>query len=475
MKLFSQRGEIQLLKTLGSDKLTDQVRLSLLGKLDKSLFHLRPTRQAYARFKAIAAKKMVVLDWEELLQDTGFEAEYKDILLDSDDIKPLRDRKKAKKLIASLNTYRKIRALYDIAKDVSEVLSEDKVDVDQVFDDVGVALSKANRSLSDEHVLYNIGYKDNVLGKVLNKVLNDKRKTMYKTGFDEYDKVNGGVPTEGVFILSSTTSGGKSVLSTNLLRNMHEINEIDVMRLSMEMSIEQELSRIAAMETKILFSKIKQQVLSNSEKKRILKAMEKWSKRSAKKKIRFSVITPDTSITTEEALSMLLPFNFKVVCLDYIGLFDGVGGDNQWQKLGEVVRQAKVFSKEAKCLVVVLAQLDDNSDRLRYSQAMKEHADVLWQWNYSDPEVRAEKVIHMKTGKARDGELLEFDLQEIYEQMRVTNMPTAGAGFSKTGGDDGSDDESDESDADSKSSKKSSKKSKSKKKKKKSKSTFVLE
>ena len=479
MKLFSQRGEIQLLKTLGSERISPKQRLSILGKLDKSMFHLKPTRQAYMRFRSVAKKTMQVMDWEELLQDSGFESEYRDILEDSADIKPLRNPKKAKVLVASLDQFRKVRALYDIAKDIGNELSEDKVDVDVLFEEVGIALGKANRSLSSEQTVYNIGVNDNVVDKLLDKMLDDPDEAMFKTGFNQYDNINGGVPTEGVFILSSTTSGGKSVLSTNLLRRIHEINKVDVLRMSLEMSIEQELKRICAMETGILFSKIKQGKVSSKEKAQIRKALKAWSKKSKKNKTRFSIITPDKSMTTEEALSMIRPFDYKVVCLDYIGLFEGVGGDNQWQKLGECVRQCKIFSKEAKCLVIVLAQLDGKSDSLRYSQAMKEHADVMWQWNYSDPEVRAEKIIHMVTGKARDGELIEFDLMEKYEYMTVSNMPTNGTGFATgiSNNDDSDDELSDDSDdeEETKSSKKKKKKKKISKSKSKSKSKFVLE
>ena len=479
MKLYSQRSEIQLLKTLGCDSLSDKQRLSLLGKVDKTMFHLQPTKQAYSRIRAIAQKKMEVLDWEELLQDAGFSTEYKEVLQESD-VKPIKNAKKAKSLLGTLDRYRKIRGLYNIGKDISEYLTQDSVDVDEVFDEVGNALNKATRSIADDQTIYNIGYKDNVTGAMLDKLVDNPQEAMYKTGFADYDNVNGGVPTEGVWILSSTTSGGKSVLSTNVLRNMHELNGIDTVRLSLEMSIEQELNRIASMETGILFSKIKQGKMSPSEKRQVKKAMRAWSKKSAKKKSRFSVITPDRSMTTEEALAMLRPFNFKVVCLDYIGLFEGVGGDNQWQKLGEVVRQCKIFSGQSKCLVIVLAQLDGKSDSLRYSQAMKEHADVMWQWNYSDPEVRAEKIIHMVTGKARDGELIEFDLAEKYEFMRVANISSGGSGFSgglrKDDSDDSdTSDESDESEEDTKKSKSKKKSSSKKSKSKKKQSQFVLE
>ena len=50
-----------------------------------------------------------------------------------------------------------------------------------------------------------------------------------------------------------------------------------------------------------------------------------------------------------------------------------------------------------------------------------EHADVAWIWNYSKPEQRETKVIPIQQKKVRDGELYNFDLQEEFEIMTVSN------------------------------------------------------
>lgn len=444
MKLHNLKAEIQMLKTLGSPKIPEKQRLAMLGKMDKSLFHIAPTRAAFNRFKTIAQKRMQIIDFDDLQQDMGLEDDFKDMLDEHSSVRAATSKKKFKRLLEDLNGYRVVRAVYELCDDTLERLKGDTIDMKDLVRDMGESLANVSKTSGQrEEKIYSIGKGDNITD-FMEKVLKQPAEKMLKTGFSEYDNANGGLPEVGLTILASTTSGGKSVLSTNLLRNIHVLNKVDTIRLSLEMTIEQELKRIAAMSSGILFSRIKKGELTKKEDRTIMKAIRAWSKQSEKAGTRFSVVTPSRGMTVEDALSMVRAFNYKVICIDYIGLLEGMSGERQWQALGEAARVCKLFAHEAGCCVIILAQLDDGTDKLRYSKAMKEHADVLIQWNYSDPEVRAEKVLHLETSKARDGELIHFELDELYEYMQVKDRASAGSAFTSSfsGGD--SDDDSEE-------------------------------
>ena len=443
MKLHNLKAEIQMLKTLGSPKIPEKQRLAILGKMDKSLFHIAPTRAAFNRFKTIAQKRMQIIDFDDLQQDMGLEDDFKDMLDEHSSVKAATGKKKVKRLLDDLNGYRIVRAVYSLCDDTLEKLKGDTIDMKELIQEMGEGLANVSKTSGQrEEKIYSIGKGDNITD-FMDKVLKSPAERMLKTGFSEYDNANGGLPEVGLTILASTTSGGKSVLSTNLLKNIHVINKVDTIRLSLEMTIEQELKRIASMMSGVLFSRVKKGELTKSEHKTIMKAIRAWSKQSDKAGTRFSVVTPSRGMTVEDALSMVRAFNYKVICIDYIGLLEGMSGERQWQALGEAARVCKLFAHEAGCCVIILAQLEDGTDKLRYSKAMKEHADVLIQWNYSDPEVRAEKVLHLETSKARDGELVHFELDERYEYMQVQDRASAGSAFtSQFGGSDSDDDDS---------------------------------
>jgi hypothetical protein len=126
-------------------------------------------------------------------------------------------------------------------------------------------------------------------------------------------------------------------------------------------------------------------------------------------------------VTIDQLLMLVKPFGFQVIGIDYASLLDTSGEKDQWKALGEIARRAKIFATSNKCLVVLLCQLDSADDHIRYSQALLEHADVAWIWNYSKPEQRETKVIPIQQKKVRDGELYNFDLQEEFEIMTVSN------------------------------------------------------
>jgi len=420
MKLFNQRGEIQMLRTLGSDTIPENMRLAILGKLDKSMFHLDPARKALSRFQKIAQKKAQIMDWEDLLQDPGLSEEYRE-LFEETDVKPCKTKRSTKALVEQLDGYRKIRSLYDIGKKISEALEGESVDVESVFEEIGNDMNHANRNYSEDQTIYNFGLRGN-MQKVLNKVLYSPAERMYKTGYKDFDEHSGGLPTSGVMIIAATTSGGKSVTSTNLLANLNDLNSISTVRITLEMSIEQETNRLIAMVTGAPFWKIKQGKLSKREKKELERKMLEWDALKLKAGTQFGLVAPTKSMTIDEVLSMVRPFNYKVICLDYISLLDGVDDENQWRKLSEIAAICKRFSVATGTLVILLCQLDDTSSKLRYSKGIKEHCDVMWKWNYSEEEVRAEKILHIKVDKNRDGELMPFDLKEEFDRMRVSNM-----------------------------------------------------
>lgn len=459
MKLHSLKAELQMLKTLGSPKIPEKQRLALLGRMDKDLFYTAPAKAAFNRFKTIAQKRMQILDFDDLQQDMGLEDDFKDMLDEHRKVKAATSKSKIKKLLQDLNDFHIVRSVYKLCDETLETLKGDTIDLKELVRDHGERLANVTKSSGQqEETIYNIGKGDNVT-KLMEKVLDEPAEKMYRTGFSEYDAANGGLPAIGLTIIASTTSGGKSVFSTNLLKNIHVLNRVDTIRISLEMTIEQELKRIASMESGVLFSRIKKGELDTRERKKVLKAFKSWSARSEKAGTRFSVVTPSRGMTVDDALSMVRSFNYKVICIDYIGLLEGMSGERQWQALGEAARICKLFAHEAKCSVIVLAQLDDGTDKLRYSKAMKEHADVVLQWNYSDPEVRAEKRLHIETSKARDGELVHFELDERYEYMQVQDVSGTSAFTSQFGSD------SDESDEDKPLKSKKSSKSKRKVKK----------
>jgi hypothetical protein len=156
----------------------------------------------------------------------------------------------------------------------------------------------------------------------------------------------------------------------------------------------------------------------------------------------YGFLSPDRGMSVDDVLWMATPYGANVVCIDYIGLLNDAAASDQWKSLSEVVRKCKVHATNTNTLYVILAQLDSESDKIRYSKGMLEHADVAWLWNYSDPEVRAGRKLPIRIAKARDGELFELPLDERFDIMVVgdngtLDYPDEAEGLRKRDDDDG--------------------------------------
>lgn len=422
--LFEQDLEIRCIKTLIDDSIPEAVRSTLLGSLNKDHFHFQPTLAAFNRIDTLAKKRFEIIDASALVADPVIDEDLRDVLKQQlKKSKGCKSKKQVRSMLEVLERYRKIRAVYGIAKSSFEELEKPDIDIEHLLGEVTEAVARANSNLAEDQFFLHFG-KNDTSEDVVEKILNRTKPSRIKTGFIEYDNRNGGFPEEGVVILSATTSGGKSVVAMNLQYNLYMLQNKSTVRVSLEMGDEQETQRLASHITGINFNKFKEARLTIAEKTQVREAFKKFRQHGIDNDIAFTTVSPTVGMTSESTFRMLKPFGYQVVFIDYIGLFEGVDQDAQWRILSATAADAKRFSRQGKkCLVVILAQLDDTSDKLRYSKGIKEHADTMWQWNYSRPEQRELRILPIYVSKDRDGEVFNFELAERFDIMTAENMP----------------------------------------------------
>lgn len=393
----------------------------MMGRLGASHFSSEVTRKAFRRITKLVEVKSEIIEWEDLLEDPNLAEEFRDSLREADET-PAKTMKGFDKIYDSLEEYRQRRDVMNIGKKIAKDFDEadpEEFDIQTYMQELGDKLGQAQRGTRTTEKVWTFGGKKSNAVKLAKEVITNPKEVMYKTGFNVYDKKNGGWPTTGVVLLAGSTSGGKSVISMNIADRMSKLNGIHCLKVTLEMTAEQEMKRMLAMISGIDFWKIKQGKLSQREQKQLLKAAKKYDKLMSKSKGRNSFTSPERGMSIDDVLYMSIPYGVHVTFIDYVGLLEGIDNDNQWRELSTIVRKAKVHASATGQLVVILCQLDDQSGRIRYSGGMREHADVVWAWNYSDPEIREGKIIPVQVMKARDGELFEMPLKDMFETMRV--------------------------------------------------------
>lgn len=419
MLLYSQTAELRAIVTLTSPKIPEPVRSAWLGQLSKEFFHFEVCARAFDRIERLARKRFRIISFKSLIEDPSLDEDMRDILANVSE-RPALKKSQRKETFETLDKYRKIRILYNAAKSTLESMEEAEVEVDDILQSNAIALAKANAKGADEEFFLNFGAHDSSEG-ILQDILNGKIIPRIPTGIKEYDERSGGWPTSGVIIIAATTSGGKSTVAMNVCKNMYLLNNLSVLRITLEMQELQETQRLFSHLTGIPLRRFTQNKLTVADKALVKRKWVEFKAHGKKHGLDYSTHSPKGGMTIDDALRAAKPFGHKVLCIDYIGLLDGTDGEDQWRALNAAARVAKNYARETSSLVILLAQLDDTTDKLRYAKGIKEHADVMWQWNYTKPEQRESRIIPVVVSKDRDAELYTFDLGERFDTMTVTS------------------------------------------------------
>lgn len=421
MDLFSLPLELRALRSLTDDSLSEKKRVALLGRLSAKHFSTEISVKAFKRVSKTFTEQSILVNWDDLVEDPRLSSDIRAELIDSDaESTPI---KKWKSMLNMLDRYRKRRAMIDMCKKGAEILKgDDDIDEDDMLNDFANHLNGIKSSSKKEHNIIRFGKGGNAVN-FAKKVIDSPAEKLLKTGYAAYDNINGGFPTSGVVLLGSTTSGGKSVLSMNLGRRMCLANAgLNGNKITLEMTAEQEMNRTLSMLSGIELSKIKKRQLNKADKKALLRAAQKMQDDLEAVGSSYGYLSPDQGMTVEDVLWMATAYGTQLNIIDYVGLLEDAAGTDQWKSLSEIVRKCKIHSTSTGYLYVILVQLDSETGKIRYSRGMLEHADVAVFWNYSDPEVRATRMLPMSTAKARDGELFDWELEERFEIMNIADV-----------------------------------------------------
>lgn len=239
-------------------------------------------------------------------------------------------------------------------------------------------------------------------------------KPRFKTGFAAYDEKSGGIQPGEVVLLGANTGGGKTAFQLSLMKNM-ALAGTSVAMLQLELTKGQVIERLAANLGRIDSEKVRTGTLTAKDHAKIQQSMDEFDDDCKAAKSRFTVFAP-SSATIQECEYVFKSFPYSVWFIDYINLLNwtGVGKDQDWLKLSEIVKEFKRLAKRYSIAIVLAVQVNIDKEtgeiEIRYSRAMKEHADVVIVWNKTQ-EADEEGVVWLHHLKARQYEPFDFPVR----------------------------------------------------------------
>ena len=257
--------------------------------------------------------------------------------------------------------------------------------------------------------------------------------TGLSTGFADLDFKTAGLQPSDFILIAARPSMGKTAFSLSVLDHVVVKKQLSAAIFSLEMSKEQLVNRLLAMEARIDAQNIRSGNLSDEEWENLVNASEVLG--SSK------LIIDDTpGISVAEMRSKCRKYkmdqDIQLIVVDYIQLMSSGGkGDNRQQEVSDISRALKGLARELNVPVIVLSQLNravesrtDHRPMLSYireSGAIEQDADVimfLYRDDYYNPETEEKNVAEVIIAKQRNGPTGTVKLAWQPKYTRFVNM-----------------------------------------------------
>jgi len=205
------------------------------------------------------------------------------------------------------------------------------------------------------------------------------------TGLIDIDALLGGLQKSDLLIVAGRPGMGKTGFLLGTLRNAALVHKKHVAMFSMEMSNEQLLQRLIAMDTQIDTQRLRTGRLNDNEWDIFFQALEPYD--------HAMIFLDDTPALTPQALRtkcrrLDLEYRLDLIIVDYLQLMTGDSRtDNRVQEVSNISRNLKVLARELNVPVLTAAQLsravEHRQDKkpqlsdLRESGSLEQDSDIV--------------------------------------------------------------------------------------------------
>ncbi len=296
--------------------------------------------------------------------------------------------------------------------------------------------------VSQRHVRQDVISLESVLSESferLDELHKDRGKVRgIPTGYRDLDNVLAGFQRSDLIILAARPSMGKTALALNIAYNISLKSEEPVLLFSLEMSKEQLVDRLLAIESGVDAWALRTGSLTDSDFEKIGQAMGSLSEAP--------IYIDDTpSITVSElrtkARREAHQRQLGLIIVDYLQLMSGgsrYGGEaNRVQEISEISRGLKGIARELNIPVLALSQLSRSVESrspqipqladLRESGSIEQDADVvafIYREEYYNSDTERKNVADIFIKKHRNGPTGAIELYFDRDKQRFRSLDT---------------------------------------------------
>ncbi len=280
-----------------------------------------------------------------------------------------------------------LRRLISAAGKIAELAYDEREEVESVVDRAeqiifGVSESRIHRELTPIRAIMT-----NVVDHIDFLARNQGMVMGVPTGFTDLDGMLGGFQKSDLIILAGRPGMGKSSLAISVAQNAAKKHNSRVALFSLEMSNEQMVQRLLAMETAIDSHRLRMGQVHDDEWPILLEAANTLAHTNI-----FIDDTPAASVNDirTKARRLYAEHGLDMIMIDYMQLMSGQSGgrnENRQQEISYISRSLKGLARELNVPVLALSQLsravEGRADKrpmlsdLRESGSIEQDADAV--------------------------------------------------------------------------------------------------
>ena len=273
-----------------------------------------------------------------------------------------------------------------------------------------------------------------VLDKIEQATRSKSTVTGIPTGFIDLDYRTSGLQPSDLILIAARPSMGKTAFVLNIADYIGVRRQSTCMIFSLEMSKEQLVNRMLAMESNVDSQKLRTGTLTDADWDAVVEGIGMIGNSKL-------LIDDTPGISVMELRSkcrkIKLEHGLDLVMIDYLQLMSGSGkgNDNRQQEISDISRSLKALARELKVPVIALSQLsracETRTDHrpmlsdLRESGAIEQDADVvmfLYRDDYYNKDTDTPNVAEVIIAKQRNGPIGTVNLGWKPELTRFVNL-----------------------------------------------------
>jgi replicative DNA helicase len=180
---------------------------TLIGSVDDAFFSAPESQEIFQAIRKMTLESGESPNYRMLLEDPSLSKDSRSFFRDSQ--AEIQSVEEAKRAVKTLNKYRQVRSMFDMAMHIDEQMQKSKVDIDKLLEDCSTRIATARSTRTRKDAFLHFGLNNNSSEFVKDLLFGDHSEDIIPSCIEPFDKESGGFLRGGLTVIGASSGGGK--------------------------------------------------------------------------------------------------------------------------------------------------------------------------------------------------------------------------------------------------------------------------